>query len=249
MAVQAPAPGKWYVIHIKTGYEARVKAALEQRANSLGVADRIFEIVVPMRETINVKKGKKVKAKVILAGLLVLGWVDVARVHPNYLAYFNSFSGGLSGGSYWLADSDQDWGQSLPSLARELKRRPPGLLLLSYSGAAYPEADGLPYVDLVSAAIVSRVHKNPPLPEHGGSIYLAVGTKMAQIAPDFFAWLESHRQPEKLIDGTFRLYDLSHDGEALRWVGNCFQVLKRKEEADWFHAEAQKSELSQAPIR
>lgn len=60
--VQAPAPGKWYVIHIKTGYEARVKAALEQRANSLGVADRIFEIVVPMRETINVKKGKKVKA-------------------------------------------------------------------------------------------------------------------------------------------------------------------------------------------
>jgi transcriptional antiterminator NusG len=62
MAVQAPAPGKWYVIHIKTGYEARVKAALEQRANSLGVADRIFEIVVPMRETINVKKGKKVKA-------------------------------------------------------------------------------------------------------------------------------------------------------------------------------------------
>lgn len=54
--------GKWYVIHIKTGYEARVKAALEQRANSLGVADRIFEIVVPMRETVNVKKGKKVKA-------------------------------------------------------------------------------------------------------------------------------------------------------------------------------------------
>ncbi len=64
-AAEAPQPsdaGKWYVVHIKTGYEQRVKTALEQRANSLGVADRIFDIVIPMRETVNVKKGKKVKA-------------------------------------------------------------------------------------------------------------------------------------------------------------------------------------------
>ncbi len=195
-------------------------------------------------------EGKNLTAKAALVSLLILGWIDVARVHPNYLAYFNSFSGGLSGGSYWLADSDQDWGQSLPSLARELKRRPPGLLLLSYSGAADPDAEGLSYVDLVSAAIVSRVHKNPPLPEHGvGPIYLAIGTKMMQIAPDFFAWLENSRKPEKLIDGTFRLYDLSHDDEALRWVGNCFQVLKRKEESEWFYAEAAKRAASQTGIR
>ncbi len=54
-------PGKWYVIHVKTGYESRVKKALEQRIKSLGVEDRIFEIVVPMRETVIVKKGKKSK--------------------------------------------------------------------------------------------------------------------------------------------------------------------------------------------
>ncbi len=54
-------PGKWYVIHVKTGYEARVKKALEQRIKSLAVEDRIFEIVIPMRETVVVKKGKKSK--------------------------------------------------------------------------------------------------------------------------------------------------------------------------------------------
>lgn len=53
---------KWYVIHIQTGYEQRVKAALEQRVKSLGVDDKVFDIVVPMREIVVVKKGKKAKA-------------------------------------------------------------------------------------------------------------------------------------------------------------------------------------------
>lgn len=53
---------KWYVIHVQTGYEARVKTALEQRIKSLGVEDKIFEVVIPMREVVVVKKGKKSKA-------------------------------------------------------------------------------------------------------------------------------------------------------------------------------------------
>jgi transcriptional antiterminator NusG len=53
---------KWYVIHIQTSYESRVKQALEQRVKSLGVEDRIFDIVIPTREIIIVKKGKKTKA-------------------------------------------------------------------------------------------------------------------------------------------------------------------------------------------
>jgi len=53
---------KWYVIHIQTSYEGRVKQALEQRVKSLGVEDKIFDIVIPTREIIVVKKGKKTKA-------------------------------------------------------------------------------------------------------------------------------------------------------------------------------------------
>jgi transcriptional antiterminator NusG len=53
--------GKWYVIHIQTGYESRVKAALEQRIKSLGVENKIFDVVVPTREVVVVKKGKKMK--------------------------------------------------------------------------------------------------------------------------------------------------------------------------------------------
>lgn len=53
---------KWYVIHVQTGYEARVKQALEQRVKSLGVEDKIFDVVIPTREIVVVKKGKKSKA-------------------------------------------------------------------------------------------------------------------------------------------------------------------------------------------
>ncbi len=53
--------GKWYVIHTQTGHEARVKEALNQRIKSLGVEDKIFEVVIPMREVTVVKRGKKTK--------------------------------------------------------------------------------------------------------------------------------------------------------------------------------------------
>jgi transcriptional antiterminator NusG len=53
---------KWYVIHIQTGYENKVKQALEQRIKSLGVEDKIFDIVIPMRDVVVIKKGKKAKA-------------------------------------------------------------------------------------------------------------------------------------------------------------------------------------------
>ncbi|MDH7475888.1 MAG: transcription termination/antitermination protein NusG [Microgenomates group bacterium] len=53
---------KWYVIHTQTGYEARVKQALEQRIKSLGVENKIFDVVIPTREIVVIKKGKKSKA-------------------------------------------------------------------------------------------------------------------------------------------------------------------------------------------
>lgn len=59
---QSDKRGKWYVVHVQTGYEMRVKSALEQRVVSLGVEDKIYEVIIPTREIVVVKKGKKSKA-------------------------------------------------------------------------------------------------------------------------------------------------------------------------------------------
>jgi transcriptional antiterminator NusG len=61
-AVAMGSDAKWYVIHIQTGYENKVKQALEQRIKSLGVEDKIFDIVIPIRDIVVIKKGKKAKA-------------------------------------------------------------------------------------------------------------------------------------------------------------------------------------------
>lgn len=53
--------GRWYVVHTQTGHEARAKKALEQRIKTLGVDNKIFEVVIPTREIVVVRKGKKVK--------------------------------------------------------------------------------------------------------------------------------------------------------------------------------------------
>ena len=54
---------------------------------------------------------------VLLAALQV---VVIARIHPYYIAYFNELAGGPGKGYRHLADSNVDWGQDLPSLARWL---------------------------------------------------------------------------------------------------------------------------------
>ena len=55
---------KWFVIHSQTGHEARVKTALEQRILSLGMEHKIFQVGIPTREIVVVKKGKKTNQNV-----------------------------------------------------------------------------------------------------------------------------------------------------------------------------------------
>lgn len=51
----------WYVIHTYSGYENKVKTNLEQRLQSMGLADRISQIVVPTEEVTEIRGGKKKK--------------------------------------------------------------------------------------------------------------------------------------------------------------------------------------------
>jgi transcriptional antiterminator NusG len=65
--------GKWYIVHTYSGHENKVKKSLQQRIQSLGFEDRIFEIIVPVRNTIKVSQGKKetVKEKIFPGYVLI----------------------------------------------------------------------------------------------------------------------------------------------------------------------------------
>lgn len=76
--------GRWYIVHTYSGHENKVIETLKQRIASLGLKDKILEMIVPTRETIVIKSGKKatVKEKIFPGYILVRMILD----DPSWLA-------------------------------------------------------------------------------------------------------------------------------------------------------------------
>ncbi|QQR64809.1 transcription termination/antitermination factor NusG [Candidatus Kaiserbacteria bacterium] len=62
---------QWYAIHTYSGYENAVARNLKQRIESLGMQDRIFDVIVPTEKKIRVKGGKRV--------------TEEERIYPGYV--------------------------------------------------------------------------------------------------------------------------------------------------------------------
>lgn len=62
---------RWYAIHTYSGYENAVARNLRQRIDSLGMNDKIFDVVVPTEQKIRIKGGKRV--------------TEEERVYPGYV--------------------------------------------------------------------------------------------------------------------------------------------------------------------
>jgi transcriptional antiterminator NusG len=60
MSKQSQEMGRnWYAIHTYAGYEHAVQRNLKQRIESLGMQDRIFDVVVPVEKKVKIKAGKR----------------------------------------------------------------------------------------------------------------------------------------------------------------------------------------------
>jgi transcriptional antiterminator NusG len=54
---------RWYVIHVYSGFEKKVAAAIREQAHQKGLDDKFAEILVPTEEVVEVKRGTKVSAE------------------------------------------------------------------------------------------------------------------------------------------------------------------------------------------
>jgi transcriptional antiterminator NusG len=93
-------PGDWYVVHTYAGYENKVKANLQSRINSMQMQDKIFDVVIPMEDVMEIKSGKKqvVQRKVFPGYLLVKMVYDndswyVVRNTPGVTGFVSSGTG------------------------------------------------------------------------------------------------------------------------------------------------------------
>ena len=55
--------GKWYVIHVYSGFEKKVAQSIREQSEQKGVADKFEEVLVPTEEVVEVKRGAKVSAE------------------------------------------------------------------------------------------------------------------------------------------------------------------------------------------
>ena len=66
-------PGKWFVVHSYAGYEKRVKQNIENRKLAIEGGDQIFQIEVPMEDTIEIKNGqRKLVSRVRIPGYVLV---------------------------------------------------------------------------------------------------------------------------------------------------------------------------------
>lgn len=54
---------RWYVIQARSNYEKRVQAAVKEQAIMTGLDDLIEDVVIPVEQVVEVKKGQKVKSE------------------------------------------------------------------------------------------------------------------------------------------------------------------------------------------
>ena len=87
----------WYVLHTYSGYEDSVVHNLKQRIESMGMEDKIFNVIVPKEKKIKIKDGKRVTVEekifpgYVLVEMIVTddSWY-VVRNTPNVTGFVGS---------------------------------------------------------------------------------------------------------------------------------------------------------------
>ena len=87
----------WYVLHTYSGYEESVAKNLRQRIESLGMEDKIFNVIVPKEKKIKIKNGKrKVVEEKIYPGYVIVEMIVtddswyVVRNTPNVTGFIGA---------------------------------------------------------------------------------------------------------------------------------------------------------------
>jgi transcriptional antiterminator NusG len=73
MAQRYDSSRQWYAIHTYSGYEEKVAESIQQRVESVDMADKIFQVLVPKEKQIEIKNGKrKIVEKKIFQGYVLV---------------------------------------------------------------------------------------------------------------------------------------------------------------------------------
>lgn len=91
---------RWYVLHARSGYEAKVKTAIEEAAEREGLSDLIGEVLIPTEQVVELKDGqRKTAERKFFPGYML---INMELTESSWLLVKNTanvigFIGGTSG--------------------------------------------------------------------------------------------------------------------------------------------------------
>ena len=164
--------------------------------------------------------GPRMSRLAVPAAALLLGWnaVEMVRIAPHHLAYFNLLVGGPANGHRYLLDSNLDWGQSAKALRRfqEGERLP--VLYVAFSGNTDPFYYGVryQYVPGTGNLLASKVRPQR-MPERAPRELFAISAMVLHSlhfsTHDLYDWLAA-RSPVAMPGYSFLVYDITGEPES-----------------------------------
>jgi len=140
--------------------------------------------------------------RMVICVAIVLEAVESLRIYPNYLAFFNTPSGGPANGASYLVDSNLDWGQDLKKLRTwwDGHGHPP--LGLVYFGGADRAYFGLPPNELPASWDKSSIENADCIAAISATLL-----KDVYVRPGSYQWLRELR-PMGTVGYSIYLFDL-----------------------------------------
>jgi len=54
---------RWYIVHAYSNFERKVAESIKERAAAAGFGDKFEEVLVPMEEVVEMRRGRKVASE------------------------------------------------------------------------------------------------------------------------------------------------------------------------------------------
>lgn len=90
---------RWYIVHTYSGHENKVAKTLMQRVDAMGFKERILDVLVPTKEVVKVRAGKKetVKEKIFAGYIFVKMVLDdeawlLVRTTPGVTSFVGTLN-------------------------------------------------------------------------------------------------------------------------------------------------------------
>ena len=118
---------RWYVIHVYSGFEKKVAQSIEEQAKQAGLAERIEQVLVPVEEVVEIRRGAKINAERKFFPGYVLVKMDMTDETWHLVKNTPKVTGFLGGGGRPTPISEAEAQQIMRQVQEGIERPKPSI--------------------------------------------------------------------------------------------------------------------------